>query len=285
MQSLDAWMIPLYSSRVIYPCFCLLYISFLCLSFVRSILVIHAWFLSFLPNSLQVRMNCSCKDELVFANERNIWTEKEIPSSWCPVGTSLFCQYAWGGAPILISTSKLNTEQVFSTSAFLWGVLLLFHTYLRIYLSSFPCRYSELTKTIRSPHKCFWSTEIKAGSRVHTNITETSFLDYDIWTVYWNVLFSFIWQVIIIIYIHHLQNILWSRTTSMEFSVLDSPFFQPVPAKIGIPLSWQVAPLFPCQFLTAGESLVLEKSLTIINYTAALPQALHRRWEWTSWIH
>lgn len=162
------------------------------------------------------------------------------------------------------------------------------------------CSYFILTKGFRFPHS---HLDIMASEKIWdllTSIfkvqklmlahvyTQTSlkhlFLDYDIWTVHWNVLSSFIWQMIITIYIN-LQNILWSRTTSMEFSVLDSPFFQPVPAKIGIPLSWQVAPLFPCQFLTAGKSLVLEKSLTIINYTAALPQALHRKWEWTSWIY
>lgn len=59
VQSLDAWMVSLYFSRVIYPCFCLLCASFLCLSFDRSILFIHAGFLSLLSNFPQVRMTCS----------------------------------------------------------------------------------------------------------------------------------------------------------------------------------------------------------------------------------
>lgn len=60
-------------------------------------------------------------------------------------------------------------------------------------------------------------------------------------------------------------------------------FFHPFPAKVGVPLSLQVAPLFPCQFLTAGESLPCwEKNVKIINYTAALPEALHIKWEWTN---
>lgn len=59
--------------------------------------------------------------------QKQMWTKEErFPPSWCPGGTSLFCQYPWGGAQILISTSKLNTEQLFPTSAFLCWVLLLF---------------------------------------------------------------------------------------------------------------------------------------------------------------
>jgi len=56
----------------------------------------------------------------------------------------------------------------------------------------------------------------------------------------------------------------------MEFYILGSPFFQPFPAKIGIPLSLQVAPLFPCQFLTAGESLLCRKKALISLITQLL---------------
>lgn len=70
----------------------------------------------------------------------------------------------------------------------------------------------------------------------------------------------------------------------MEFYVLDSPFSQPFPAKIGIPLSLQVAPLFPCQFLTVGESLLCWKKdlISLITQLLALPEALYIKWEWTS---
>lgn len=75
---LDAWMTSLYFSKVIYPCFCLLYVSFLCLSFVRSLLFIHAGLLSFLPNFPQTRMNCSWAWRKLLS-KTNVDQGREIP--------------------------------------------------------------------------------------------------------------------------------------------------------------------------------------------------------------
>lgn len=91
---------------------------------------------------------------------------------------------------------------------------------------------------------------------------------------------------VIIIYTHHLQNILWNRTVSMECCVLHLPFFPSFSSKGRSPPEFTRYTIIPLSLSYYWRIIIMnhkEKSLKIINYTA-LPETLHIKWEWTSWI-